>query len=139
MRFPAALALLIVASCGAATTKRDHVALRRTNGVDRQITGVLTLYTEGESFHECLLDKPWNCSFSKEPQCGFSATPDADIAINGAIEEAGASQGFATFGVRMIGKRIYEVTSGHLGGYDCRFYATAALSIEEVESTPPEE
>jgi hypothetical protein len=103
----------------------------------RQITGVLTLYNEGESFRECSLEAPWNCDAQRKPECGFAATPEGYRLIKAAAEEANASQGFATFGVVMIGVLVPQVSSGHLSRYNCEYRARSVTKVYDVSSAPP--
>lgn len=137
MRTPAALTLLALASCEAAPLAHQAGDPSR-QGEERRITGVLTLYTEGQSFRECPLKEPWNCFKAKGPECGFNATPAASTLINTEITKAGATQGFATFGLVMLGTRVDGVNSGHLGAYRCEFRARSVLQINEVPNSPPD-
>jgi hypothetical protein len=128
---------LALGSCKASVPLNDtsdEPALRDGN---RKITGVLTLYTEGGSFQECSLREPWNCHLSPGPECAFNAGPDNERAIDTAVENVGAHQGFATFGVVMIGTRVDGTPSGHLGRYNCEFHALTVLKIAQVPSVPP--
>lgn len=137
MRASAALALLALASCKAAplATQAGDQSQRSD---ERKITGVLTLYTEGESFRQCPLREPWNCFKAKGPECGFDATPEARTLINTEITKAGATQKYATFGIVMIGTRLDGVHAGHLSGYSCEFRAHSVLHVKEVASSPPD-
>ena len=103
----------------------------------RQITGVLTLYNEGESFRECSLEEPWNCDAQRKAECGFAATPEGSRLIKAAVEKADASQGFATFGVVMTGVLVPQVSSGHLSRYNCEYRARSVIKVYEVPSAPP--
>ena len=58
--------------------------------------------------------------------------------INAQVTKAGATQGFATFGVVMLGTRVDGVSSGHLSRYDCEFQARSVLQVNEVPSAPPD-
>jgi len=137
MSASAALALLALAPWEAAPlAQQAHDPSQR--GEERRIAGVLTLYTEGESFQQCSLKKPWNCFKAKESECGFDATPEARTLINTAITKAGATQGYATFGIVMLGTRVDGVHSGHLNRYSCEFRARSVLQIKEVASAPPD-
>jgi hypothetical protein len=131
-----AFALLALSSCEAAPTPLQASSSTRA-GEERTITGVLTLYKEGESFRECPLSEPWNCFEAKGPVCGFDATPEARTLINTEITKAGATQGFATLGLVMLGTRVDGVHSGHLAGYSCEFRARSVLHVKEVASRPP--
>jgi hypothetical protein len=137
MRASAALALLALASCKAAPlAKQARDPSQRSE--ERKITGVLTLYTEGDSFRQCPLREPWNCFKAKGPECGFYATPEARTLINAEITKAGATQGYATFGIVMLGTRVDGVQSGHLAKYSCEFRARSVLHVKEVASAPPD-
>ena len=137
MRALAVLTLLAVASCEAAPSA--HQAENSSRPAEaRRITGVLTFYTEGESFRECPLKEPWNCVEAQGAECGFDATPEASTMINAQVTKAGATQGFATFGVVMLGTRVDGVSSGHLSRYDCEFQARSVLQVNEVPSAPPD-
>lgn len=110
---------------------------RKANNDIRQITGVLTFYNEGEAFRECSLQEPWNCYAQRKPECGFAATPEGSRLIKAAVEKAGASQGFATFGVVMTGVLVPRVSSGHLSVYNCEYRARSIMKVYEVPSVPP--
>lgn len=137
MRSTAALILLILVSCEAAPSayQADNSSRR---AAARKITGVLTLFTEGQSFQECPLKEPWNCFEAKGPECGFDATPEAYASINAEIAKARAGQRFATFGIVMLGTRVDGIASGHLDAYGCEFRARSVLRIKEVPSVPPD-
>lgn len=90
MHASAALALFSLASCGAAPLVKQALEASQS-GDERRITGVLTLYTEGESFRQCPLREPWKCPEAKGPECGFDATPEARSLINREITKAGAT------------------------------------------------
>ena len=137
MRASAALAILTLASCEAAPLVKQAREASQS-GDERRITGVLTLYTEGESFRQCPLREPWNCFEAKGPVCGFDATPEARTLINTEITKAGATQGIATFGIVMLGTRVDGVRSGHLSEYPCEFRARSVLHVKEVASWPPD-
>jgi len=139
MRF-AALALVMLASCYA-TPSAVRLAAERNpvSNEERTIAGVLTLYTEGSLFKECPLRESWNCLLNRAPECGLETTSEGSRAINLAIEKAGAYQGFATFEVVMIGKRVDGITSGQSARVDCEFQARAILKVDEVPSVPPPE
>jgi hypothetical protein len=107
-------------------------------GEGRRITGVLTLYTEGESFRECPLKEPWNCFAARGLECGSGATPAASAKINAVITKVGATQGFATFGIVMLGTRIDGIKAGHQDGYACQYHARSVLKVKEVPSRPPD-
>jgi hypothetical protein len=137
MRASAALALLTLASCEVAPLVKQAREAPQS-GDERRITGVLTLYTEGESFRQCPLREPWNCFKGEGPVCGFDASPEARTLINTEITKAGATQGFATFGIVMLGARVDGVHSGHLSEYPCEFRARSVLHVKEVASWPPD-
>lgn len=137
MRASTALALLALASCKVAPLARQ-AGDQSQRSDEREITGVLTLYTEGESFQQCPLREPWNCFKAKGPECGFDATPEARTLINTEITKSGATQKYATFGIVMIGTRLDGVHAGHLSGYSCEFHARSVLHVKEVASAPPD-
>jgi hypothetical protein len=137
MRASAPLVLLTLASCNAAPS--EHQAIDSSQrGEERRITGVLTLYTEGQSFHECPLKEPWNCFKAKGPDCRFNATSEALAAINAEITKAGATQGFATLAIVMLGIRVDGVNLGHLAEYRCEFRGRSVLQVDKVPDTPPD-
>jgi len=134
------LLFAILASCDAAPTAVEQVGERKARSVgERKITGVLTLYNEGSSFHECALKEPWNCPFNKQPECGFEDMSNGNSLIKETVDKSGANQGYATFGVVMIGERVDGVTSGHLGAYGCEFRVHTALKAFIVPNVPPPE
>ena len=137
MRASTALALLALASCKVAPLARQ-AGDQSQRSDEREITGVLTLYTEGETFRQCPLREPWNCFKAKGPECGFDATPEARTLINTEITKSGATQKYATFGIVMIGTRLDGVHAGHLSGYSCEFHARSVLDVKEVASAPPD-
>ncbi len=137
MRMPAVLTMMILASCDAAPSTVQSSDGLRPGDNERTISGVLTLYTEGSSFHECSLREPWKCLLSEGPECGFDAKDGADRVIDAAIARANAYQGFARFGVVMVGVRVDGVISGHLNAYDCEFRARSVLKVYEVQGVRP--
>jgi hypothetical protein len=129
----------MLASCDASPSQGQSPNIQNSGGSQRKISGVLTLHSEGSSFRQCALREPWNCLLNKETECGFVASPQGEQVVSAAIDKAKAYQGFATFGVVMLGSRVDGVTSGHLDAYDCEFRARTILKVYEVPSVPPAE
>ena len=104
------------------------------------MVGVLTLGArEGQSFHECQLQEPWNCFRSAEPECNFVAVDKVATRLRSIFAEAGVEhQGFATFGIKFVGTRVSGASFGHMGMYPCEVTAHELRSIEEVPSQPPD-
>lgn len=131
------LGIILLGACDESPSTAVSSRLATAKGHDRKITGVLTVYMEGESFRECSLQEPWYCDGEGKPECGFDATPAGDRVINAAIDKAGAREGFATFGVVMIGSRADGFPSGHLSVFDCEYRARAVLEVHDVPALPP--
>lgn len=129
---------VMLSACDERSSSRQSPMAAAAGG--RLMVGVLTLGArEGQSFQECPLDEPWNCSRSDAPECNFRSDGRASAVVGAAVAKAGlAGEGFGTFGVRLIGVRVEGAGYGHMSAYRCEVVAHDVRSIAEVPSVPPE-